>query len=258
MRIVPLDSSWESAFWNYVLRDVPEYYFFILDWKLNKEKTKIFLAISNERVEGLMLVYDQRIIQVRGSLEAAELLMNEVNLEKAEINAYKEHEAIILKKYRPVAKHDMILMTLKRGEERLYIRHPITKLTPLDASEIAHILSEGFPEFGGFTSDRITERMKEDVLFLGVKEEERLVSFGNARVLEFGTNIGMVATSKEHRGKGYATSVVSALLKEILRESELAFIHVLSDNPSAVRVYTKVGFRPYKTYLFIQGQRAAE
>jgi predicted GNAT family acetyltransferase len=65
----------------------------------------------------------------------------------------------------------------------------------------------------------------------------------------------MVATRKGHRGKGYATSAVSAVLKEILRESELALIHVLSDNPSAIRVYQKVGFRPYKTFAFIRGER---
>lgn len=255
MKLVLLDSSWEPTFWNYVLRDVPEYYFFILDWKLNKDKTKIFLALQDENIVGLMLIYDQRVLQIRGSSEAAELLMNEANLEKAEINAFKEHEATILKKYKPIAKHEMILMTLHRGDERLYIKHPFTKLTTADAPEIANLLNEEFPEFRGFTPDRIIERMKGNVLLLGIKEGEKLVSIGNTRILDFGSNIGMVATRKGHRGKGYATSIVSALLKEILRESKLALIHVLSDNPSALHVYTKVGFKPYKTYTFIQGEK---
>ena len=258
MKLVLLDSSREPAFWDYVLRDAPEYYFFIFDWKLNRDKTKIFLALQEESIVGLMLIYDQRIVHIRGGSEAVELLLNEVNLEKTEVQALKEHESIILKKYKPSAKHEMILMTLQRGEEQLDIKHPVTKLTSAEAEEIASLLEEEFPEWGEFTSDRIRERMKENVLFLGIKEGERLVSIGNTRILGFGSNIGMVATRKGYRGKGYATSIVSALLKEILRESKLALIHVLSDNPSAIRAYTKVGFKPYRTYTFIRGERIAE
>jgi len=255
LRLVPLNSSWEPVFWNHVLRDVPEYYFFIFDWKLNKDKTKIFLALQNENIVGLMLIYDQRVVQVRGSSEAAELLIKEANLEKAEINAPKEHEAVILKRYKPITKHEMILMTLQRGEEHPYIKHPITKLTRADASEIASLLNEGFPEFSNFTPDGIMERMEENVLFLGVKEEGKLASLGNTRILDVGSNIGAIATREGCRGKGYSTSIVSALVKEILRESKLALIHVLSDNPSAIHVYTKVGFKPYKTYSFIRGEK---
>jgi len=255
VKLVPLDSSWEPFFWDHVLQDVPEHYFFIFDWKLNKDKTRIFLALQNEEIVGLLLLYDQRIVQIRGRPEAAELLMRKVDLEKAEINVLKEHESAVLKKYKSVTKHEMILMTLKRGKEHLHIKHPVTKLTPMDAPEIASLLNEGFPEFGEFTPDGVIERIKDNVLFLGVKESGKLVALGNTRILDIGSNIGMVDTREGHRGKGYATSIVSALLKEILRESRLALIHVLSDNPSAIHVYTKVGFKPYKAYSFIRGER---
>lgn len=257
MKLVPLDSSWEPAFWDYVLRDVPDHYFFIMDWKLNKyrEKTKIFLAVRDERIAGLLLIYDQHVVQIRGRPKAAQLLMNEVDVEKAEMNVLKEHEAIVLKRYKPVDRHDMILMTLQRGEEHLYVRHPVAKLSAVDASQIAELLNEGFPEFREFTSDGIAERMKNNVLFLGVKEGEKLVSLANTRIFDLGSNIGAVVTRKGHQGKGYATSAVSAVLKEILKESRLALIHVLSDNPSAIRVYTKVGFKPYKTYFFTHAEK---
>jgi len=255
MKLRLLDSSLEPAFWDYVLRDVPGHYFFILDWKLYRDKTQIFLALQDEKTVGLMLIYDQRIVQIRGSSQAAERLINEVNLEKAEINAFKEHEAIILKKYKPIVRHEMILMTLHRGEERLYIKHPITKLTPVDAQEIVNLLKEEFAEWREFTPDRVNEQMEENVLFLGIKEGEKLVSIGNTRVFGLGSNIGMIATRKGYRDRGFATSITSALLKEILRESKLALIHVLSDNPPAIHVYTKVGFKPYKTYLLVRGER---
>jgi hypothetical protein len=41
MKLVCLDASWEPTFWNHVLRDIPDYYFFIVDWSLNKDKTVI-------------------------------------------------------------------------------------------------------------------------------------------------------------------------------------------------------------------------
>jgi len=116
MKLVLLDSSWEPTFWDHVLKNVPEHYFFIIDWKLNKDKTKIFLAIQDGKIIAMMLIYDRRIVQIRGNPEAAEILMNEVNLEKAEINAFNEHEAIILKKYKPIVRHEMILMTLHRPD----------------------------------------------------------------------------------------------------------------------------------------------
>jgi len=257
MKLVLLDSSWEPTFWDHVLKNVPEHYFFIIDWKLNKDKTKIFLAIQDGKIIAMMLIYDRRIVQIRGNPEAAEILMNEVNLEKAEINALKEHEATILKKYKPVAKHEMILMTLKRGEEHPYIKHPVVKLTPADAQEIASLLNEEFAEWGEWKPETIIEGMKENVLFLGVKEDEKLVSLGNTRIVDFGSNIGILATRKGYRSKGYATSIVSALLKEILRECNLALIHVLSDNAPAKHIYTKVGFKPYKAYTFIRGEKIA-
>ena len=258
MKCVLLNSSGEPAFWEHVRRDTPNYYFFIFDWRLNKDKTKIFLALLDREIVGSMLIYDQRIVHIRGSPEAAELLMNEVDLEKVEFQAPKEHEPIILQKYRPSTKQEMILMTLQGGEEQLCIKHPIVKLGSAEAEEIAALLGEEFPEWGEFTSDRIIERMREGALFLGIKEGGKVVSMSNTRILDFGSNIGMVVTMKGYRGRGYATSVVSALLKEIFRESKLALIHVLSDNPSAMRVYTKVGFKPYKTYAFIRGERIAE
>jgi len=255
---VLLDTSWEPIFGKHVLGDVPNYYFFILDWKLNKDKTKIILAVRDEDVVGSMLIYDERIVHTRGSLHAAKLLMNEVDLEKAEFQVPREHEAIILKKYKPSTKHEMILMSLQRGDENLHIRHPVLKLGSSEAEEIADLLGEEFPEWGEFTGDRIRERLNNNVLFLGIKDDEKVISMSNTRILDFGSNIGMVVTRKGYRGRGFAASTVSALLKEILRGSELALIHVLSDNPSAIQVYTKVGFKPYKTYAFIRGERIVE
>jgi len=92
----------------------------------------------------------------------------------------------------------------------------------------------------------------ESVFWLGIRKDGRLVSVGNVRFVDFASNIGVVATDEDYRGRGYATSIVSALVEEILKRSPTALIHVIADNAPAVQAYSKVGFKPYKTYLSIR------
>jgi len=249
MKIVLLDSSLEPAFWNYVNQDIPHHYFFILDWKYSRDSTKILLASKQNRIHGMMLIYRQNIVQIRGTTETAKNLLEHLELEKVEIQSLKEHESIVLKKYKPSIRHELVLMTLPKGEETLYIKHPITKLGVAEAEEIADIMRQADPEWWEeTTAQRIAEGMS-DRLWLGIKVNGKLVSIGNTRLTDWGSNIGVIATHEAHRNKGYATSIVSALVKEILKKSNLALIHVLSDNPPAIRAYEKVGFKPYRSYF---------
>jgi len=52
-----------------------------------------------------------------------------------------------------------------------------------------------------------------------------------------------------HRNKDYTTSIVSALLEQILQKTNLAIIHMESNNSPAIKAYIKVGFKPYKKYF---------
>jgi len=255
MEILPLDSRLEDIFWNHVYQDVPHHHFFILDWKFEKNSTKILLALKENRIQGMMLTYRQSIVQLRGSVEAANTLLEYLDLEKAEIQALMEHKNTVLKWYKPITRHELILMTLQKGEERLHIKHPVVKLTPSDAKEIACLMRQTDPEWWGeAASQRILEGMDER-LWLGIKVDGKRVSLGGTRFTEWGSNIGVVVTEVSHRCRGYATSIVSTLVKNILARCPMAFIHVLSDNPPAIHVYKKVGFKPYRTYLFVRGEK---
>jgi len=249
MKIVPLDSSLEPVFWNYVNQDIPHHYFFILDWKYSREFTKILLAFKQNRIQGIMLIYRQSVVQIRGTTEAAKNLLKHLDLEKAEIQSLMEHEPIILKKYTPSIRHEIVLMTLQKGEETLYIRHPVTRLGIADAEEIASIMRQAPPEtWRETTAQRIAEGMS-NIFWLGIKVNGKLASIGSVRLTDWGSNIGTIATHEAYRNKGYATSIVSALVKEILQKSNLALIHVFRDNPPAIKVYEKVGFKPYRSYF---------
>jgi predicted GNAT family acetyltransferase len=91
--------------------------------------------------------------------------------------------------------------------------------------------------------------------WLGIKQDGKLVSIGGTRLMDFGSNINAVATDGHHRNRGYATSIVSALAQEIFKHCQTALIHVVKDNASAVRAYSKVGFKPYKHYLVMRADK---
>ena len=205
--------------------------------------------MKQNRIHGMMLIYRESVVQIRGTKEAAETLLKHLNLEKVEISSLLEYEPIILKKYKPSILHEMVLMTLQKGEETFYVRHPVTKLDVAEAEEIASIMRQANPEWWGeTTAQRIAEGMGK-VLWLGIKVNGKLASIGNTHLTDWGSNIGIIATHEAYRNRGYATSIVSVLVKEILQKSNLALIHVLRGNLPAIKVYEKVGFKPYRSYF---------
>lgn len=257
MKIAYLESALEPIFWKHVNQDIPYYYFFAFDWKYNRDQTRILLALEENQINGMMLVYRQYIVQLRGSKEAAKALLEWLDLEKVELQALQEHELYILEKYKPTtAAHKMMLMTIHKGKETPHLKHPAVKLDASDAEQTATIMKEADPEFWGtITSQNIIDGMKSGVNWLGIKVGGKLVSVGNSRLTEYGGLIGVAATSEAHRNQGYATTIVSTLVKQILEKQPLAMIYVLSDNPSAIRAYTKVGFKLYETYFFMRGEK---
>ena len=258
MKIEPLGPALEAIFWNHVVQDIPHYYFFAFDWKYNREKTEILLALERHRIDGMMLVYNKRIVQLRGSSEAAVALLEMLDVEKVEIQSPEAYGQLILNKYRSTLKqsHRMMLMVLRKGEEGIHKRHSTVELDASYSHKIATIMRDVDPEYwGDITSQRIVEGMNQGMNWLGTKIGEELVSIGSTRLTEWAGLVGVVATNEKHRNKGYATSVVSELVKRILKEISLAMIFVLADNQPAIQAYTKVGFKTYKTYFFMRGIR---
>jgi len=255
MEIVSLVRTLEPIFWEHINRDIPHYFFFAFDWKYNRDKTKILLNLEGSRIDGMMLIYDKRIVQLRGSRETAQALLERLNLEKVELQAPKEHKQYILEKYEPTVSHELMLMVLCKGEEKIQTKHPIVKLDTSDAEQIVAIMKKADPEFWGeVTVDEIVARMGNEN-WVGIKVNGELVSVGRSRFTNWVGHVITVATHEAHRNRGYATSIVSNLVKLLLGRMSTAIIYVLGDNPPAIRVYEKIGFKPYRTYFFMRGER---
>jgi len=262
MKIVSIQDGFEQLFWDVANKDPLNYYFFIFDWTRRREQTKILLAMKNERVVGSMLQYTAQrpdnIVQLRGSREAVEKLLARVDFERVELQAPVDCEDIVLKTYSPSFRHVLVLMQLKKGEENLQVKQAPVKLGVEDVHEVVDVVREADPESWG---DLDVEQQKlawKDAYMLGIRQDNKLVSIGLTRFADIGSNISAVATDKACRNKGFATAIVSALVDEILKRSPPALIHVLSDNAPAVRVYSKVGFKPCKQYILVRGRKITD
>ena len=80
--------------------------------------------------------------------------------------------------------------------------------------------------------------------YLGIYEAGQLVAMAGERLRPFGyTEVSAVCTHPEYRGRGYASSLVSALIEKITGRGEIPFLHVRTVNAGAIRVYEKLGFK---------------
>jgi predicted GNAT family acetyltransferase len=247
-----MDESSERIFWDHVNRDPLNYYFFIFDLKQRRDQTKIMLAMEEENIQGLMLVYRDQVVQLRGNREAVKLLLDSLSLEKVEMQAPLDREDLVLSKYRPKLREEMMLMYLKRGEEDIQVSTAPMKLGVEDAEQILELMRRADPTWWGDIQMEFVQKTLKEAVCFGIKQDSKLVSLGITRLMSFGSNISAVATHEQYRNRGYATSIVSTLVEEILKFSSTALIHVISDNTPAVHAYSKVGFKLYRTYLSIR------
>jgi len=80
--------------------------------------------------------------------------------------------------------------------------------------------------------------------YLGIRRDGALIAMAGERFHVDGwTEISAVCTKPEHRGEGLASRLMGALIAGIHRRSERAFLHAMSTNTGAIRLYESLGFR---------------
>ncbi|MCW4030534.1 MAG: GNAT family N-acetyltransferase [Candidatus Bathyarchaeota archaeon] len=79
-----------------------------------------------------------------------------------------------------------------------------------------------------------------------------MVAFGYAMATEALGHVTWIGTRAEWRNRGYATSILSTLLRECLLKAPEVVIYVAEDNATAKNVYLKAGFRPCHEYIFVR------
>ena len=78
--------------------------------------------------------------------------------------------------------------------------------------------------------------------FLGVKIDGRLVAMAGERMKPaVYTEITAVCVHPDFRGRGYAQMLLGAVARQISARGEIPFLHVFSDNDSAIALYRRQG-----------------
>lgn len=243
----------EPQFWALAESDFFGHYFYFYDWQMQREKTQIYLAMDCGSIVGSMLVFNGSIVQLRGATDAVAFLLSNLQLEKAEVQVPADSEDLLLAKFPLFCfKVQITLMTITRGEERLTFSVQPEPLTKADAVAVADLMRQCSPEiWSEITPDAVSAKMAaNEAVWLGIKVGGELAAFGYAMKAPKVSHLTWIATSPNYRCRGYATSIVSALLKEVLSCSEAALIYVIEDNEVAKRVYTSAGFTPHSQYVF--------
>jgi predicted GNAT family acetyltransferase len=78
--------------------------------------------------------------------------------------------------------------------------------------------------------------------FLGIRIDGQLVAMAGERMKPADyTEITAVCVHPDHRGRGYAQLLLGAVARQILARGEIPFLHVFSDNHSAIALYRRQG-----------------
>jgi ribosomal protein S18 acetylase RimI-like enzyme len=127
----------------------------------------------------------------------------------------------------------------------------VIELTPSDIPEMGVVYAATRP---GRT---LCPRIQKLGQFLGVREDNKLVAIGGLRLHIPGyREISTVATLPDHERRGYATAIMRALIDRIHARGERPFLTVRTDNPRAVEIYRRLGFKE-RTLLYSQTIRRA-
>ena len=112
----------------------------------------------------------------------------------------------------------------------------LRRLTAADAPamvELAHLTEPGPFEL----------RTLELGTFYGILESGRLLAMAGKRMHVPGAiEVSGVCTHPDARGRGYAKHLMSLVMEEIVQDGRVPFLHTLSANAGAIRIYQSLGF----------------
>lgn len=153
--------------------------------------------------------------------------------------AVRHSNAEIPHAWREIAAFDLVQMI---GERVAATEFP--EAAPLGAADVPEMLQlVAQTEPGPFLTRTI-----ELGAYLGVRCDGELVAMAGERLrLNGWTEISAVCTKPEHRGRGLASRLIGALTAGIVLRAQRPFLHVLSTNTGAIRLYEDLGFRVRQT-----------
>jgi RimJ/RimL family protein N-acetyltransferase len=175
---------------------------------------------------------------VMGANDGISAILREVVKPRAAYLAGKtESMPAVMQHYRVDGGPPMIRMWVDRARFQPAPAHT-ERLLPVEVSELNRLYQLGFAAW--LPSSAIAEGV-----YFGIRVNGRLVAAAGTHVISRQARlavVGNVLTHGDHRGRGYAKAVTSAVTAELLRYCDEVVLNVRSDNPPAIQAYTRLGF----------------
>ncbi|MBV7530343.1 GNAT family N-acetyltransferase [Chitinophaga sp. sic0106] len=120
----------------------------------------------------------------------------------------------------------------------------VIKLTEADRQEMVDFVNDGQP--GYFKDD--TPSLGN---YYGIRKNGKLVALAGQRMKLPGyTEVSAVVTHPDYRGKGFARLLTTVVCRDIYTAGDVPFLHVVSNNRTAIGVYEKAGFEVRREISF--------
>jgi len=134
---------------------------------------------------------------------------------------------------------------------QMVYEHPVNTFTTKNSPLIVPLLEEHVPQMMELTAlTRPGPFLQQTIRFknyFGIFIEDRLAAMSGQRMhpLPY-LEVSAVCTHPDFRGLGYAKALMLHVMKIILDNSFIPFLHVLSNNNNAIELYKTIGFRTRK------------
>lgn len=141
---------------------------------------------------------------------------------------------------------EILQMVCEKSEMELASeQQPAQALTLADTDEMIALAELTKPgPFG--------KRTRELGHYIGIRESNRLAAMAGERLhLRGYTEVSAVCTHPDFQGRGFAGQLISMLMRRIMQRGEIPILHVRHDNPGAIHLYEKLGFRTRRLIHFV-------
>lgn len=207
-------------------------------------RTRWGVARSGDEVVSIAMEYSGLTPQpmfVMGRPEGiAAILKDVVRPRAAYVAAKVESLPAVAQHYKVEPGPEMIRMWVDRGTFQPVMAR-VDRLLPVEVHELNRLYQLGFAAW--LPSSAVAEGV-----YYGIRVNGRLVAAAGTHVVskEAGLAVvGNVLTHAEHRGRGYAKAVTSAVTAELLRYCDQVVLNVRADNPPAIAAYRRLGYEDH-------------
>jgi ribosomal protein S18 acetylase RimI-like enzyme len=207
-------------------------------------RTRWGVAIAGDRPVAVAMEYGgltpQPLFVMGDSDGIAAILKDIVRPRAAYVAAKRQSLPAVAQHYRVEPGPEMIRMWVDRSTFQPTMAR-VERLLPVEVGELNRLYQLGFAAWLPATA------VAEGVYY-GIRVNGRLVAAAGTHVINRDAGlavVGNVLTQADHRGRGYAKAVTSAVTAELLRACDEVVLNVRADNPPAIAAYRRLGYQEH-------------